>query len=91
VLVGCGAEDALGGGPAERTWAACERYRALPGLARECVDILAGTGWPGWLSRTVQSARSAPVDVFAGTDVALDADARRLLYAPDLRRTVDAD
>jgi asparagine synthase (glutamine-hydrolysing) len=90
VLLGGGAEEALGGGPAERTWAACERYRSLPGLARECVDIVAGMGWPSWLSRIVQSARSAPVDVFAGTDVALDADARRTLYAPELRRMVDA-
>jgi len=90
VLLGCGAEEALGGGPAERTWAACERYRALPGLARECVDILAGTGWPAWLARTVHAARSAPVDVFAGVDVSLDAEARRALYGAELRHMVDA-
>jgi len=90
VLLGSGAEETLGGAPAERIWAACERYRALPGLAREAVDILAGTGWPGWLADTVQAKRSAPVDVFATVDVALAADARRALYAPDLRRLFEA-
>lgn len=90
VLLGSGAEETLGGAPAERIWAACERYRALPGLAREAVDILAGTGWPGWLADTVQAKRSAPVDVFATVDVVLAAEARRALYAPDLRRLFEA-
>jgi asparagine synthase (glutamine-hydrolysing) len=91
VLLGCGAEETLGGGPAERTWAACERYRALPGLAREAVDILAGIGWPRGLARTVSASRNAPIDVFAGIDVSLDADARRALYGPELRRMLDGN
>ena len=91
VLLGCGAEESLGGGSAERMWAACDRYRALPGLARECVDIVAGTGWPGWLARIVQATRSAPVDVFANVDVALGTDERRALYGVELRRMADAN
>lgn len=90
VLLGCGAEEALGGGPSERTWAASERYRALPALAREAVEIVAGTGWARSLTRTLHATRNAPIDVFAGIDVALDADARRALYGSDLRRVMDA-
>jgi asparagine synthase (glutamine-hydrolysing) len=91
VLLGCGAEDTLGGAPAERTWAACERYRALPGLAREAIDILAGVGWPRGLARTVAASRNAPIDVFADIDVSLDADTRRALYGPELRRMLDGN
>jgi len=90
VLLGCGGEEALGGGPSERTWAASERYRALPALAREAVEIVAGTGWARSLTRTLHATRNAPIDVFADIDVALDADARRALYGPDLRRLMDA-
>jgi asparagine synthase (glutamine-hydrolysing) len=90
LLGGCGAEDVLGGGPAERTWAACERYRALPGLARECVDILAAAGRPRRLAWIVRAARSAPVDVFAGIDVALGAEERGWLYAPGLRPLMES-
>lgn len=90
ILVGAAAEDVLGGGPAERAWAAGERYRALPGLAREGLDILVGTGWPRGLASVLRWARSAPIDVFAGLDVSLGADARLLLYGPDLRRMAEA-
>jgi asparagine synthase (glutamine-hydrolysing) len=38
----------------------------------------------------VQAKRSAPVDVFATVDVALAAEARRALYAPELRRLFEA-
>jgi asparagine synthase (glutamine-hydrolysing) len=90
VLLGSGAEDVLGGGPAERAWAAGERYRALPSLARECLDILAGTGWPRQLARTVHTARAAPVDVFGSADVVLGAEERRALYGPEIRHLAEA-
>jgi asparagine synthase (glutamine-hydrolysing) len=90
VLAGGGAEDVLGGGPAERAWAGCERYRATPGLVRECLDILASTGRPRGLAWTVRAARSAPVDVLADTEMSLRLDARRGLYTPDVARLVDA-
>jgi asparagine synthase (glutamine-hydrolysing) len=88
LLVGCGAEDVLGGGAAERTWGAGERYRALPALARESLDILASTGWPPRLAHTVRAARMAPVDVFAGVDVALPREERHALYGPELAHVV---
>jgi asparagine synthase (glutamine-hydrolysing) len=89
LLLGCGADDVLGGGPAERAWAGSERYRRLPSLARECVDILAATGWLRGLAPSVRAARSAPVDVLADTDVALDVEARHALLGADLLRMVD--
>jgi asparagine synthase (glutamine-hydrolysing) len=88
ILVGSGAEDVFGGGPAERTWGAGERYRALPALARESLDILASTGWPPRLARTVRAARMAPVDVFADIDVALGREARHGLYGEEIGHVV---
>jgi asparagine synthase (glutamine-hydrolysing) len=89
LLVGVGAEEVPGGAPAERLWAACERYRALPGLLREGVDILAVAGWPRRLARAVAVARSAPADVFAAADLALGSDKRQALYGPELRHSSD--
>jgi asparagine synthase (glutamine-hydrolysing) len=88
LVAGFGAEDVLGGAAAERTWGAGERYRALPALARESLDILAGTGWPRRLARAVRAARMAPVDVFADVDVALGREARHALYGPELAHLV---
>jgi asparagine synthase (glutamine-hydrolysing) len=90
VLAGGGVEDVLGGGPAERAWAGCERYRATPGLVRECLDILAASGWPRGLAWTVRAARSAPVDILADTELVPPFDARRALYTPDVARLTDA-
>jgi hypothetical protein len=90
LLIGCGTDDVLGGGPAERRWAGSERYRRLPALARECADILAATGWPRGLAHAVRAARSAPVDVLLESDVMLDGDGRRALYGPELAALVDS-
>ena len=57
-------------------------------MARESLDILAGTGWPPRLARTVQAARMAPVDVFAGVDVALARDERHALYGVEMGHVV---
>ncbi|MGH7645024.1 MAG: asparagine synthase-related protein, partial [Gemmatimonadales bacterium] len=85
VIAGAGAEDVLGGGPAERGWAACERYRALPGLVREALDIIGASGRPRGLAWTSQAVRSAPIDVFADLESSARPERRQALYGPELR------
>jgi asparagine synthase (glutamine-hydrolysing) len=80
VLLGSGGEEILGGAPAERAWAACERHQALPPLVRELLEIVAATGHPRRLARTIQAARTAPVDVFAQEESLLGPEERGALY-----------
>ena len=85
LMAGAGVEEVLGGGPAERAWLACERYRALPGLVREALDIVGASGRPRRLAWTTQAAGSAPLDVYADVVSLAGAARRYALYGPELR------